>query len=210
MFGNLDMSQQNAIISAAGALLGSIIGAISTLAAIWIERKIQKSGKVVLYARLVYSKGIINEPWGYYRSSDRQGLFMHIPIWLDVCNTCGVTRVIRNINLYAYANKKEIAAFTQIQRREKGDMVISLGDNESYTLVIPDNSARRFNMEFVLYEKDLLSGETQFDELILTYFDEKNKIHAFLFSKVEKCWIEGPLEIKKEWFILNKSCKYAK
>ena len=118
IFEYLDANQQNALISAGAALLGAIIGALATLATTWLNKKIQSSGKVSLYAKIVHSKGEVNAPWGYYRSGIKSGLFMQVPIWLDVCNTCGISRIIRNINLYAYSDKDEVAVFTQIQRME--------------------------------------------------------------------------------------------
>ena len=78
------------------------------------------------------------------------------------------------------------------------------------TLVIPANSAKRFEMLFALHEAELLSGEKDFDELILTYFDEKNQIHAFHFAKIERCWVNGSLPKPKDWIALNRRCRYAR
>ncbi len=210
IFENLDANQQIALISAGAALLGAIIGAIASLATTWLNKKVQSSGKVSLYAKIVHSRGEINRSWGYYRSSNKPGLFMQVPIWFDVCNTCGIPRILRNVNLYAYAGKNEIASFTQIQRIGDGDDAILLGDKESYTLVIPENCARRFDMSFILYEQELPPDKKEFDELILTYFDEKNNIHAFRFAKPNHCWVEGALKIEKQWITLDKKCLYAK
>jgi len=210
IFENLDANQQIALISAGAALLGAIIGALATLASTWLNKKVQFSGKVSLYAKIVYSKGEINRSWGYYRSHNKSGLFMQVPIWLDVCNTCGVSRILRNVNLYAYTGKDEIASFTQIQRVVEGEKTILLGDNESYTLVIPANCARRFDLNFILHEQELPTNEKAFDELILTYFDEKNNIQAFCFAKPNICWVEGPLRIEKQWITLDKKFPYAR
>ncbi len=198
------------MITAGAALLGAIIGALATLASTWLNNKVLTSGKVSLHVKNVYSKGDINNPWGYYRSHSKSGLFMQVPIWLDVCNTCGVSRILRNVNLYAYAGKDEIGSFTQIQRVGDGEQVTLLGDNESYTLVIPANCARRFDMNFVLHEQDLPIEKKVFDALILTYFDEKNKIHAFYFAKPNNCWVEGAFSIEKQWITLDKKCPYAR
>ncbi|MPN29568.1 hypothetical protein SDC9_177021 [bioreactor metagenome] len=135
---------------------------------------------------------------------------MQVPIWLDVCNTCGISRIIRNINLYAYSGKDEVAAFTQIQRNGNGEKAIPFGDDESYTLVIPENSARRFDLYFMLHEQELPPDKKTFDELILTYFDEKNNIQAFHFVKPSQCWVEGALKTEKHWIPLDKKCLYAR
>lgn len=210
IFENLDANQQIALISAGAALLGAVIGALATLVATWLNKKVQSSGKVSLYAKIVHTKGKINRAWGYYRSQEKPGLYMQIPIWLDVCNTCGVSRVIRNINLYAYADKEEVASFTQVQRIGNGEDAILLGDNEAYTLVIPANSARRFDLSFILHEEELPPERKYFDELILSYFDEKNNIQAFHFIKPDIYWVEGTLKTEKRWITLDKKCPYAR
>ena len=210
IFKNLDANQQIALISAGAALLGAIIGALATLAATWLNKKVQSSGKVSLYAKIVHTKGKINKAWGYYKSAGNSGLFIQVPIWLDVCNTCGVSRIIRNVNLYAYAGMDEVAAFTQIQRVGDGEEAILLGDNESYTLVVPANCARRFDLSFVLDEKEMPPEKKEFDELILAYFDEKNNIQAFHFVKPNLFWVEGALKIEKQWITLDKKCPYAR
>lgn len=210
MFENLDVNQQIAVISAGAALLGSVIGAAATLFATWMTKKMQESGELSLHLKLVNTKGTINKPWGFYKSQMNSGLFMQVPLWLDVCNTSGIPRILRNVNLYAYSNKTEVAAFTQIQRIGDGESAVKLGDNESYTLVVPGNSARRFDLDFILHEQELPEDNRNYDELILTYFDEKNTIHAFRFTEVEKCWTEGSLSVPKNWITLNKKCKYAK
>ena len=84
------------------------------------------------------------------------------------------------------------------------------GDHESYTLVIPANSARRFDLKFMLKEQELSSENKEFDELVLSYFDENNRIQAFHYAKVDSCWIEGPLALEKTWKTMNKRCRYAK
>lgn len=209
IFEDLDPNQQIALISAGAALLGAIIGAFATLASTWLNKKVLSSGKVLLFGKIVYSKAD-NRSWGYYKRDNKPGLFMQVPIWLDVCNTCGTSRILRNVNLYAYTGKHEIASFIQIQRVGDGEEAILLGDNESYTLVIPANCARRFDLHFELDEQELPPDKKAFDELVLTYFDEKNNIRAFRFVKPNHCWVEGSLRVEKEWIALEKKCYYDK
>lgn len=135
---------------------------------------------------------------------------MMVPLWLDVCNTSGIPRILRNVNLSAYSDKKEIAPFTQMQRSGDGEKAVLFGEQESYTLVIPANSAKRFDLVFMLHEAELMSGEKDFDKLILTYFDEKNQIHAFHLAAIERCWVRGSLPKPKEWIALSRRCRYAR
>ena len=147
---NLSVDYQIALISAGAAILGSIIGAAASLLAVKKKKKIQASGKISLYVKIVHSKSTSHLPWGFYKSRQKSGLYFQVPLWLDVVNTCGISRVIRNFNLYAYKEKTEVASFIQVQRIGDGENAILLGDHESYSLVIPANSTRRFDLEFIL------------------------------------------------------------
>jgi hypothetical protein len=194
------------LISAGAALHGAIIGAIATLAATWLNKKLQYSGKVSLFLKIVHSK-ISGDPWGFYGNNNN--LNFQIPVWLDVCNTSGVSRIIRNVGLIAYLGNKEVASFVQIQAFGDENRV-AFGDNESYTLVVPSNSARRFQMLFALHENDLSSENKMFDEIVLRYYDERNCIHAFYLIKPEKVWVRGALSNVKDWITLDKKFKAAK
>lgn len=204
----MGIDYQLALISAGAAILGSVIGAAATIFATYLSPKIQRSGKVRLYAKIVYLKNGNQQTWGFYSSNP--GIYMQVPIWLDVCNTSGISRVVRNINLYAYFKKREIASFTQIHRSDDSKRIITFGENEAYTLVIPSNSAKRFDLLFFLQEKDIESENKYFDELILSYYDENNKIHAFHFAQIDKCWVTEPLPKKNDWITLNRKCRYAR
>lgn len=85
-----------------------------------------------------------------------------------------------------------------------------LGDHGAYTLVVPANSSRRFEMEFLLKKSELPPCQKEFNKLILSYFDEKDKIHAFHFEKINSCWVPGPLDMTHKWFKLDRKCKYAR
>ena len=186
-FEDLSPDMQGAIVSGVIGLSGAVIGALATLVATWLTRKMQASGKISLFAKMVYSKSSADKACGYYRSQMGPGLYLRIPLWLDIVNTSGVSRIVRNVNLYACSDKKEIASFTQIQRIGDGESAILLGNNEAYTFVIPPNSACRFDVEFMLAERDMSADEKEFDEIVLSYFDEKNRIHAYHLVNVEFC-----------------------
>lgn len=208
-FEDLSPDIQSAIVSGIIGLLGAVIGALATLVATWLTKKLQTSGKVSLFAKMVYSKSSADKACGYYRSQMGPGLYLRIPLWLDIVNTSGISRIVRNVNLYAYSDKKQLAAFTQIQRIGDGESAILLGNNEAYTFVIPPNNACRFDVEFMLAERDLSADEKEFDEIILSYFDEKNRIHAFHLMNVDFCWVGKKIPMEKQWITLDEECHYG-
>ena len=208
-FEDLSPDMQGAIVSGVIGLSGAVIGALATLVATWLTRKMQEYGKISLFAKMVYSKSSADKACGYYRSQMGPGLYLRIPLWLDIVNTSGVSRIVRNVNLYACSDKKEIASFTQIQRIGDGESAILLGNNEAYTFVIPPNSACRFDVEFMLAERDMSADEKEFDEIVLSYFDEKNRIHAYHLVNVEFCWVEKKIPMEKQWITLDEECHYG-
>lgn len=208
-FENLSPDMQSAIVSGIIGLSGAVIGALATLVATWLTRRMQRSGKVSLFAKMVYSKSSADKACGYYRSQLGPGLYLRIPLWLDIVNTSGVSRIVRNVNLYAYSKKKEIAVFTQMQCIVNNGETYVLGNNGAYTFVIPPNSACRFDVEFMLKETELSPGEKEFDEIVLSYFDEKNRIHAFHLINIDSCWIEKKIPMEKQWIALDEECHYG-
>ena len=210
MLADLTPDQINSLISAGAGFVGAVIGAGATLLSTWLAKRLQTNGRVFLYARIVHIPTGNHQTWGYDISGTKPGLYLMIPLWLDVCNTSGVSRILRNVNLSAYFNKKEVASFTQIQRSGDGGNAIQFGENGAYTVVVPANSAKRFEMLFMLHETELPDKSKEFDELILTYFDEQNKIHSFHFASIEQCWVRGALPEQKEWITLDRRCRYAR
>lgn len=210
MLENLTPDQINSLISAGAGLTGAVIGACATLLSVWLTKKLQTSGKVSLFAKIVHIPTGSHQAWGYYTSEREQKLYMAVPLWLDVCNTSGISRILRNVNLSAYFDKKEIASFKQIQRSGDGESAIRFGENEAYTVVVPANSAKRFEMLFILHEMDLPPEAKDFDKLILTYFDEQNRIRSFHLAAIEQCWVEGALPEQKAWITLDRRCRYAR
>lgn len=214
MLENLTPDQIDNLIFAGAGLVGAVIGAGATLLSTWLTKKLQTSGKVTLHIALVGSEARNGLTFGFYEEEFAEGLVMRVPIWLDVCNTSGISRIVRNASLFAYCNKELVAEFAQIQAVDMGEKRKALGDQESYTVVVPENSARRFNMEFILRKQDIPKENKQFDELIFTCFDEKNRINAFHFMNVQNCWIEGPIHTEDEWstkwITLKRRCRYAR
>lgn len=208
-FEDLSPDIQSAIVSGIIGLLGAVIGALATLIATWLTRRMQISGKVSVFVKMVYLKSSTDKACGYYRSQLGPGLYLRIPLWLDIVNTSGVSRIVRNVNLYAYSKKKEIAVFTQMQCIVNNGETYVLGDNGAYTFVIPPNSACRFDVEFMLKEAELSSDEKIFDEIVLSYFDEKNRIHAFHLINVDFCWVEKKIPMEKQWITLDEECRYG-
>lgn len=185
------------------ALVSIIVACISS----WITLSLPKFRKPKIYVKFVGSR--ITESLsslGYIETSI--GISLHVPLWLDICNTSGVSKIIRNISLFAYNDSKFIAEFKQCEGNTNNPNkpnAIILGDEGAYTTVVPANSSKRLTLQFFLYQSDVSIGTNQFNKLYLSYYDENNNLLSFYLTDIEANWIEGTLVHPKQWISLNKS-----
>lgn len=189
-------------ISALAALLGSFIGAFATLASTWLGQRLRECGKVSVFCRLVGSKSDGRE-FGIYQSGDGTGMVMRVPMWIEVCNTSGISRFIRDINIVGCIGKKEVCEFVQIQGSNIGkENEDAYGDNQSYTFVVEGNSTKRFYTEFVIKQFELSEEVRNFNCLRVRYFDEKNRKYTKEFYKItdNPLWLIRKFSYKKQWF----------
>ena len=100
-FENLSPDMQSAIVSGTIGLIGAVIGAVAAIASTWVAKKLQTVGKVSLFAKMVYSKGPVEKACGYYHCQNESGLYLRIPLWLDIVNTSGISRIVRKVTVYA-------------------------------------------------------------------------------------------------------------
>lgn len=186
------------------AILGSIIGSVST---VLLTKMVQKHGKITLHAKIVGSRiDNAHRTWGYRQIG--QWVSFHIPLWLDICNTSDVSKVVRNVNLCIVKNRTIIADFSQFQGNEidpkKPDAII-LGNAGAYSFVIPPNNVLRTELEFGIKKNDLRPEDQDFDSIYLTYSDEKDCLQVFFLEKIPSPqWVIGELPKSRQWKTLKK------
>ena len=200
------------VLSGVFALLGAIIGAVGSLSAVFLTRAVQKHGKITLHARIVCSRiDTEQRTWGY-RQTD-QGISFHVPLWLDICNTSNVSKIVRNINLCIVKDKTIVADFTQFQGTgiyPKEPNITILGNAGAYSFVVSPNSILRAEVEFGILESDLRPEDREFNSVYLTYFDEKDCLNVFFLDKIPTPkWVVGELTRSKQWKTLQK-VKFSK
>ena len=188
-------------------LISALVSIIVSCVSSWITLSLPKLKKPKIYVKFVGSR--ITESLsslGYIETTN--GLSLHVPLWLDICNTSGVSKIIRNISLFAYKDKDFIAEFKQCQgntiNSNKSDAV-TLGDEGSYTTVIAANSSKRLALQFFLFQSDFSPGINQFNKLYLSYYDESGDLTSYYLTDIKANWIEGTLSHPKQWISLNES-----
>lgn len=182
-------------------ILGASISLISSLLIlliqVLIERILSNRGKVRIYIKSVYSKGI-QKPWGFY-SLDGKKLFI-VPLWIEIHNTKTVRQIVRNINLVLYNNNKKVAKMTQLSHFEKSKELISYGENGAYSFLLEANEIKRFDLEFTIFQKEF---NTNFDEVRISYFDSKDKYHEFKIFDIDEPWTVSNNKIDDDWRSIN-------
>lgn len=209
MFKNIDIN----------IYIAALLSMLSTLFVQFIIEKAKELGKVDLYVKLVHTRSaVFNNEYGFY--DDVNGIYMHVPMFVDFINNTKISKIIRNISLHAYMDDEEISEFVQIQRLKDKNVegngeitVIRLGDDEAYTFSIPEKGAIRANLEFMLHKNTIENEQKNFNKIVLTYSDEKDRLHAFEFLNVRDCWKIGEIEKNKEekiWMKMKKNFKIHK
>lgn len=188
-------------------LISALVSIIVSCVSSWITLFLPKLKKLKIYVKFVGSRLTESlSSLGYIETTN--GLSLHVPLWLDICNTSGVSKIIRNISLFAYKDKDFIAEFKQCQgntiNSNKSDAV-TLGDEGSYTTVIAANSSKRLALQFFLFQSDFSPGINQFNKLYLSYYDESGDLTSYYLTDIKANWIEGTLSHPKQWISLNES-----
>lgn len=202
----LTQCNPEAVLSGVFALVGAIIGVAGSLSAVFLTRAMQKHGKITLHARIVGSRiDSLHRTWGYRQTY--QGISFHIPLWLDICNTSDVSKIVRNVNLCIIKDRTIIADFIQFQGNgmnpQDPDTVI-MANEGAYSFVVPPNSVLRAELEFGLKKNDLKAEDQEFDSIYLTYFDEKDCLKIFFLENIPAPhWVLGVLPRPTNWKTLQ-------
>lgn len=188
-------------------LISALISIIVSCVSSWITLSLPKLKKPKTYVKFVGSRLTESlSSLGYIKTT--HGLSLHVPLWLDICNTTGVSKIIRNISLLAYKDSNFVAEFSQCQGNTNNPNkpgAIILGDEGAYTTVVPANSSKRLTLQFFLSQRDVSLGVNQFNKLYLSYHDENDNLLSFYLTDIDATWIEGTLVHPKQWISLNES-----
>lgn len=190
---NVDLN--TIILAAVQTIIGGLIALLPQLISYIKERK----GRLYLYA--LHSCSLLTgDPVGFYKNSE--GEHACVPLKIEFSNTSHIPRFARDINMYAYLGSKKVARFgrkpsgTTYKFKKEGEFY-EFGNNGVYTVVLPEMSTIFLNFEYHLYKKDMNPNKTTFDKLVLTYYDEKNKLHSccLLSFSSEDCWKIGSIDV---------------
>lgn len=166
----------NAIIGIIGTLLGTLLG--------WVLNNVSKKGKLNFYVLSWkdefqhYDKGGI-----CVTSLNRdEAQFYSYTVHLDVYNSCGETKIMRNIQLVFFKNKKEIYRSVpndETTRRVSCGLV-------RYDEIVPLNIFPKTVTTLELYNcisKEEFDFILETNKIFLSYIDENNKKKKVFIKK---------------------------
>ena len=180
-------------------IIGAVIGFISSIGIIIVQRIIDRAGNLEIYAKVVGDRLTGSYTWGFYRNTD--GMFLIVPLWIEIQNLSNSFRILRDINLLLFADGKELTTMVQSNRTESKSREVLLFANEgSYSLSLGGGEIKKLDCQFLLKASPDIPF---FDEIVLRYYDEKNHAHMFSLGYVEGDWIEKEFPRNGEWIRLK-------
>lgn len=178
-------------------ILGAIIGFISSIGIIVVQRLLDRVGKLEIYVKVVNDRPTGTYTWGFHENAD--GIILNVPIWIEFQNLSNCNRIIRDINLLLVVEGREVTKMVQSNRSSGRDSYV-YANNGSYSLSISGREVKDIECHFLL--KASLDVPC-FDEIYLRYFDEKNCTHKFSLGKVDGNWSVKEFPRPEEWMRLK-------
>lgn len=193
-------------------IVGAGIGFVASVGTILVQRLIDMKGKLNIFYRFTYQKGMGKTGWGFGETQNGE-LYFAIPVVFELQNTSNTTRVIRDLSLLLYNDEQCISKMEQMDHmkttKRMGNNVTEEQEHwfgtekGSYSFVLEPRSIQRQVCEYMLaipkWEKD----KYFFDKIMARYYDEKNNAIYFEVRRIENVWEEKFYDIDEEWNLLE-------
>ena len=180
-------------------IIGAAIGFVSSIGIIFVQRLIDRAGNLEIYAKVVYNRSTGSYTWGFRSSVD--GMYLSVPLWIEIQNLSNSTRIIRDINLLLVSKGKELVTMIQSNRADiKNQEIYLFANGGSYSLSLGGGEIKKIECHFLLKASPDIPA---FDEIYLRYYDEKCRVHKFSLGHVEGDWIEKEFPRSGEWIKLK-------
>lgn len=176
-------------------MLGFVSSIGSTIVTYWLNR----IGKVKLYTKMVYSGYPRWKSWGFYRKDE--DIIFQVPIWLEIHNTSKIPRVIRDVNIDLVNQGKVISIMNQCNDITLEGIVDYYGTEGSYSFTAEPLSITKYKCQFII-RKSEIKGNPEFNEIRLSYFNERGQKKSYHLRYVNDCWKPGPLDLDTDWKLL--------
>lgn len=194
-------------------ILGAAIGFLASIGTMLVQHGMDTAGKLKLYCVVVKGDDPI-ESVGYKTSITEPGaISLLIPIKLEIQNTSNTCRVIRDVSMWLYKGGTSVAEMVQIQTvrhtKTSGGLVTSDStsefgaDKNMYSFVIQPRSIQRQHCAYAFKVKKEEIEKYMFDDIRLSYYDEKDRKHLFSVRKIENAWSINQMNGDDDWVLLK-------
>ena len=198
-------------------IVGATIGFLASIGTMLVQQGMDKAGKLKLYCVVVKGDDPIVSV-GFKTSITEPGMISFlIPIKLEIQNTSNTCRVIRDVSMWLYEEEKPVAEMVQIQNvrhtqstsgKVTSESTSEYGaDKNMYSFVIQPRSIQREHCTYAYKIKKEEIGKYMFDDIRLSYYDEKDIIVSYIAKEKIKGWKMGEQTPNIEWIKLSKRVK---
>lgn len=198
--------------------IGAAIGLIASLATTVIQRALDRNGKVNIFYKFISPKSSSHDGWGFRDSGDGN-IYFSIPVAYEIQNTSNVARVIRDVNLLLFKDNCLVGSMVQINKMISKSTTGGISqeseyyygsENGSYSFVLAPSSIQKQECHYTIKCPFHDKENKFFNQVVLRYYDEKNKAHYFVVKDICGNWNEKIFEPDTEWILLNKKKKCPK
>lgn len=194
-------------------IVGAAIGFLASIGTMLVQQGMDKAGKLKLYCVVVKGDDPIVSV-GFKTSITEPGMISFlIPIKLEIQNTSNTCRVIRDVSMWLYEEEKPVAEMVQIQNvrhtqstsgKVTSESTSEYGaDKNMYSFVIQPRNIQREHCAYAYKIKKEEIGKYMFDDIRLSYYDEKDKKHLFSVRKIENAWTMKQMNGDDDWILLK-------
>ena len=187
-------------------LVGAIIGFVSSIGIIVVERLLDQSGSLKIYYKFIRDKNT-GTCWGVHDKEGHKVLL--IPVVFELQNTSNTTRVVRDLSIELYLGNEFIFKLVQIEsstnRTPFSDNYseVAFGDNGSYSFVLEPRSIKKEQCFYSYYIDKDKTKEMDFDTIKISYFKENDKKVSYIAKSKLSGWSTINTEADHEWIFLK-------
>lgn len=185
-------------------IVGGAIGFLSSVGTLLVTRGIDRIGKIKIYCKRTSSQDYC---WGFWGHKEYMSFLL--PMDFEFSNTSNRAVLLRDVSIEIYREGTPLLRMKQgtgaIKRRAVNGAVESEekfafgGENSSYSFVLQPRSIQKQKCLFLLNANQEGMQELRFDEIRLSYFDEKDRRHCYPVAPVKGDWMRAEMDADCNW-----------
>lgn len=193
------------------ALVGGVIGFMSSLGILIAQHIFDIKGRVSIYYKFISQKNN-QEPWGVYEKPLSE-IIIIIPAVFEFQNTTNTTRVLRDVHASIYKRNQLVAKLIQIEKTSTNNIMANKNTmtdtlfgtaNGSYSFVLQPRSIQKQRVMFAYIINKNEVAKYDFDTIRISYYDEKDKKMSYIAKEKIDGWKIGEQSPDLEWIKLSK------